>query len=88
MKTTSTISCQQLEEFVVDFLDDKLPSGQRIIFSSHIDSCPKCEVYLDNYQKTIAVSQAAHKLQGSEGECAKMPEALVQAILASKFKKD
>ena len=77
----SKISCEQLENFIVDFIDEKLPASQRSEFSAHIDYCPKCKVYLENYKKTINASKAVHAQNSNDSD---MPEALVQAILTAK----
>ena len=79
------IDCKSLEGFVVDFLDDKLPKHTRISFLKHIEECEHCDQYLQRYQQTISLSKAASAEENSS-ETAKIPEELVEAILAASQK--
>jgi len=76
--------CERIEEFIVDFLDNKLSDQQHKEFSMHIDLCPKCKVYLDNYKKTIDAVKVIHALPGNGEDVDEMPEELVQAILTAR----
>jgi hypothetical protein len=77
-------SCEELEGFVVEYLEETLPSEQHSVFSQHLEFCPACKVYIENYQKTIELSQAS--LVTNSQHSSIMPESLVQAILASRAK--
>ncbi len=85
MNETTALTCEQLERFIVDYLDSKLPAVQQREFEEHLSHCPACEGYLANYRSSIKLSQAAFK-EESDSRCETMPEALVQAILASREK--
>ena len=74
------MTCEALEDFVVDYVDGVLPGPQRRKFNLHLGACGSCRRYIDNYRKTIALSEVAFN---DSPEAEEMPEALVQAILAS-----
>jgi len=77
------MTCEALEEFVVDYVDGALPAPQKRKFDLHLCVCGSCRRYIDHYRKTIALSVAA--LEPAPGpEADQMPEDLVQAILASR----
>ena len=69
------ISCKELVDFVMRYLDGELPEGQRAVFDQHLKDCPPCEHYLDSYKPTVAL----------EKDCAKtppkLPESLVRGIV-------
>ncbi len=78
------LNCEQLEGFVVDYLENSLPVEQHEEFVKHLGQCPDCEQYIKNYQTTIRLTQSVFE---EERDCAEdMPEALVRAILASRQK--
>ncbi len=78
----SRIDCKSLEDFIVDYIDGQLPSLQRKAFIDHIKECSPCKLYVNEYQKSISVSQAAYP-EVHSSNCEQMPEELVQAILAT-----
>ena len=79
---TPEIDCKSLEEFIVDFLDEKLPTPTKQAFLKHIEECDNCNQYLQSYQQTISLSKAA--LTGTPSTSnAEIPEQLVEAILAA-----
>ncbi len=83
--TIQSINCQEFEEFIIDFLDSNLSSMQQNIFLKHLNECPSCKRYLEDYQKSVKLSQAAFDNKG-ESDYEAMPEELVQAILAARKK--
>ena len=77
------LTCQQLIEFLTDYLDGQLPLTQRAAFEVHLALCRDCRSYLHNFKTTIAASQKAFA-DASEPIPANVPEDLVQAILKSR----
>ncbi len=73
------MNCKECTEFIQDYLTDELPASQRRIFEGHLQLCPPCLTFLDNYRKTLAIG----KLCCEEPE-EPLPEALVRAILAAR----
>ena len=77
------LTCQELEDFMVDYLDGTLPERQRRKFDLHLRLCRDCRHYLEAYKGTITLCQAAFaEPDGSLPE--DVPEALVKAILAAR----
>lgn len=76
------ISCETLDDFILDYLDGALPAHQRRVFEWHIRLCRECRDYLAAYRRSIALGKSA---QGAPGE---MPEDLVRAILSARTAED
>jgi anti-sigma factor (TIGR02949 family) len=74
------VTCQQLTDFLMSYLDGDLPAEQRAEFDRHMAACPSCVDYLKTYETTVRLAK----------ECAtdpvpeEVPETLVQAILAAR----
>jgi len=77
------MTCEVLEDFVVDYVDGSLPSRQRRKFNLHLGACGSCRRFIENYRKTIALNKAVLN-DLPEPDAGEMPEALVQAILAAR----
>ena len=76
------IDCENLEKFIIDFLDDELPIKIKLSFLQHIEECEHCEKYLQEYRKTINLSKAAFA-ESEPVEKNEMPEELMDAILTA-----
>ena len=74
------MSCKDVAEFLMDYLDGTLPLAQRMSFKLHVSLCPDCRRYIDSYKKTVEISKIAHDTP----ELPTPPEELVQAILKSR----
>lgn len=72
------MTCQELIDFLTDYLDGQLPLTQRLAFELHLTLCRDCRAYLHNFRTTIAAARS------SGAEIADMPEELVNAILKSR----
>ena len=72
------MTCQQLIEFLNEYVDGDLPIEQRRRFDEHLGICLQCRKYLDSYRKTIRITKEASIDEVD------IPERLVQAILAAK----
>jgi anti-sigma factor RsiW len=80
-------TCQELEGFIVDYLDGTLPERQRLKFELHLRMCRDCRRYLEQYNRTIALSQAAF-CEPHETAAQDVPQELVRAILAARREPD
>ena len=76
---TPHLTCQQLIDFIMSYLDDELPSDQRVEFDRHMAACPSCVDYLKTYEKTVLLAKSC----ADDQVPADVPESLVQAILAA-----
>jgi len=79
--TADALSCRELVDFLMRYLDDELPEGERTVFEGHLEACPPCQVYLDTYRETVALGRCCGE---DEPVPAEAPDALVRAILAAR----
>ncbi len=47
------MACQELVEFVTDYLEDRLSVSERIRFETHLAECSDCRTYLDQMPLTL-----------------------------------
>jgi len=76
------ITCQQLIDFIMSYMDNELPDDQRAEFDRHMAACPSCVDYLKTYEKTVQLAKSC----ADDPVPAEVPESLVQAILAARKK--
>jgi hypothetical protein len=74
------ITCHQLVDFIMSYLDDELPAAQRAEFDRHMAVCPSCVDYLKTYEKTVVLARSSV----DEGVPDEVPESLIEAILAAR----
>lgn len=86
MKMPLILTCEQLDQFVVDYLDRKLSFWERFKFRFHILFCPKCKAFLDGYAKTVEIEKRTVSSPGRP-TIEEAPEDLIRAILAARPKK-
>jgi hypothetical protein len=82
-KAPLVISCAELDQFIVDYLDRKLSVWQWFKFRFHLLGCRTCRAYLDGYKKTIALGKKAF-VDPVKPAADEAPEELVRAILAAR----
>ena len=73
------MTCQELIDFLMDFVDDELAPEQRRVFERHLAECPACVEYVDSYRKTVEMGCEVCK--DDEEPPQDVPDDLVQAIL-------
>jgi anti-sigma factor RsiW len=78
------MNCREFTEFLHDYLFGNLPAAEREEFDKHLAECPWCVAYLDSYQKTIRLEQAAFSAPEDALPPADAPEELIQAILRAR----
>ena len=49
-------TCQELAEFLTDYLEGLLPPAYRVNFDRHIVDCPDCTLYVEQMRVTIAAT--------------------------------
>jgi len=74
------LTCQQLIDFIMSYMDDELPQDQRAEFDRHMAACPSCVDYLKTYEKTLLLAKSCADDLVPEA----IPESLVQAILEAR----
>jgi anti-sigma factor RsiW len=81
------MTCRELVEFLMAYLDDDLPPRQRRVFEEHLGLCPPCKNYLDTYRETIQLGKSL--CPDPEGPVPdSVPEELVQAVLRARRQED
>jgi len=50
------ITCKQLVELVTDYLEDRLPVEQRLLFEEHVAFCSWCRTYLEQMRETVRLT--------------------------------
>jgi predicted anti-sigma-YlaC factor YlaD len=79
------LTCREICDFVMAWLDGELPEREQAIFAAHLKLCRACLNYLDTYRATIKLARSSHEAN----PCAALPpvpEDLVKAILAARKK--
>jgi anti-sigma factor RsiW len=77
------VKCRECDEFLVDYVAGELPADVLATFEMHLSRCRNCRTYLDQYRATIEAGKTACD---AYKEGLRMPEELIQAILAAKPK--
>ena len=79
------ITCRELADFLLQYLEGDLSAEQRAEFEQHLDDCPPCIHYLKSYETTVRLEkEAVRDDPGAALPEEEAPEALVQAILAAR----
>jgi anti-sigma factor RsiW len=79
------MTCREFVDFLMDYLGGELPADQRAEFEKHIRRCPPCVAFMKTYEETIRLGKSCCE-HPDDPIPAKVPEDLVQAILAAKKK--
>lgn len=77
------MKCRECDEFLVDYVAGELPADVLATFELHLSRCRNCRTYLEQYRSTINAGKTACE---AYQEGLRMPEELIQAILAAKPK--
>jgi len=51
------ISCEEFENFVIDYFEGKLPFITRLKFTMHLWLCSACRKYIREYKKIIEIEK-------------------------------
>ena len=74
------MTCEQVTEFLIDYVSGDLPPDQKAALEHHLGACRACRDYLDGYRKAIALGKRAMIPAADDS----IPESLVQAVLAAR----
>jgi anti-sigma factor RsiW len=77
------VKCRECDEFLGEYVAGDLPAEVLATFEMHLARCRNCRTYLEQYRATIKAGKTACD---AYKEGLRMPEELVQAILAAKPK--
>lgn len=77
------ITCRELVDFLMDYLNGALDPAQRATFEEHLAACPWCVAYMNTYQEAIQLGKQA-LAPSADPVPDEVPELLVRAILAAR----
>lgn len=77
------MTCQDIAEFLADYLEHSLPFRQRMAFQFHLFLCRDCRRYLATYDKTRQLIQTLKNDETGNGR-EQVPQELIRAILAAR----
>ena len=46
------LSCQQVNQFILDYLEGEMDEPTRVAFQAHLQNCPNCGSFLEQYRTT------------------------------------
>jgi anti-sigma factor RsiW len=76
------LTCHDVTDFLADYAAGALSVDVASAFERHLERCPNCQVFLQQYRDSIAASRAA-LADGVPASPAEVPEELVRAIVNS-----
>ena len=76
----TTLTCRACADFLADYLSGEMEPTLRASFETHLNLCPDCRVYLDQYAAVIKAGRRACERENQRAADS-MPEELVRAIL-------
>lgn len=79
------ITCRELIDFLMSYIDNELSPDQRQEFEKHLEVCPPCRRYIATYTEAIRLGKLALR-PTDDAAPGEVPEKLVQAILAARRK--
>ena len=77
------MTCRELADFILDYLEGQLPAETKSAFEHHLTRCPNCVNYIASYGKIVDMARRAFDEDATD-PLPGMPEGLVQAILAAR----
>lgn len=77
------ISCREVLDFIMAYLDNELSADQRHDFERHLRVCPSCVNYLESYKQTVLLGKSAMD-PAADPALAQVPDALVAAVRAAR----
>ena len=77
------LTCQEMTDFLADYLDGSLALAERHVFDKHLADCPECASYLRSYAETIRL---ARQTREDDALPVAVPDELVRAILAARHR--
>lgn len=76
------MTCRELVDFLMAYLDGELPAAQREAFERHLSVCPSCVNYMATYKEAVRLGRQA-MVHTDAPVPSTVPDALVQAVLAA-----
>ena len=86
MSNQRYITCQELIEFLGDYVSGELPTSSRTEVDRHLGVCPSCVAYVEGYKRAIALGKDALKICEDETDLGPPPESLLKALREARAK--
>jgi anti-sigma factor RsiW len=80
------ITCRELADFLMSYLEGELPPQERARFEEHLAVCPTCVRYVHTYQLAVRMGRESYR-EPEAPVPGDVPERLVTAILAARPKR-
>jgi predicted anti-sigma-YlaC factor YlaD len=78
------MTCQEVIDFLSEYMDGTLPWYQRALFQAHLGVCRDCRTYLASFRQTMQLARSTtHSLEVDQ--LPPIPPELVQAIQMAKW---
>ena len=77
------LTCREVEDFLLAYLDGELPLTHRMAFQMHVLFCSECKAYIRKYKTTMALGKAVFQT-GDRDARDEVPEDLIKAIVAAR----
>ncbi|HLC25147.1 MAG TPA: zf-HC2 domain-containing protein [bacterium] len=61
MMASGGISCEELNQLLIDYVDGTLPDEDRARLDGHLKDCPNCLAMMRTYRKTIGLTREVHQ---------------------------
>lgn len=69
------LSCEDVNQFIIDYLEGTIPARTRTKFEVHLAKCPNCGLYFEQYLQTVDLVRDDGALEMD------LPEELVESTL-------
>ena len=79
VKDHEYITCRELIDFLMDYVDGTLPTARRGEFERHLAVCPSCIAYVESYRQTVRLGKASMIANDAPADTV-APRRLVEAI--------
>ncbi len=81
-KKKATVSCAEMQELVIQYIENRLPESKLSAFLDHIESCPSCkEDLMVNYSILTAIEQLSNDEDFSDSYVGEMETKLLNSRL-------
>jgi anti-sigma factor RsiW len=77
------ITCRELIEFLMDYLDGALSAERRAEVDRHLAVCPSCVEYMRSYQEAVKMGKVSMRADDSAAP-GDVPEELLRAVLGAR----
>lgn len=81
------LTCRDVENFLIDYVDDELGFMTRLQFRMHIAMCRDCKKYLQTYINAIHMEKQIFEHPDDEA-IGNVPDEILHAILSASSKKN